>query len=46
MTDKQLAIPIDKIKAEFQSFLVSGHNRRIIFSGPFGIRKTYLLNEF
>jgi hypothetical protein len=36
----------DKIKAEFQSFLVSGHNRRIIFSGPFGIRKTYLLNEF
>ncbi len=46
MTDKQLQIPIDKIKADFQQFLAPEHNRRIIFSGPFGVGKTYFLNEF
>ena len=46
MTDKPLVIPIDKIKSDFQTFLIPEHNRRIIFSGPFGIGKTYFLNEF
>ena len=46
MPDKPLHIPIDKIKANFQTFLTSDHDRRIIFSGPFGIGKTYFLNEF
>ncbi|NQU52064.1 MAG: hypothetical protein HQ522_05950 [Bacteroidetes bacterium] len=46
MADQPLAIPIDKIKADFQDFLVPDHNRRIIFSGPFGIGKTYFLKEF
>lgn len=46
MRDKKLAIPIEKIKTDFQTFLAPDHNRRIIFSGPFGIGKTYFLNEF
>jgi len=46
MTDKPLVIPIDKIKSDFQTFLAPDHNKRIIFSGPFGIGKTYFLNEF
>jgi len=46
MEEKPLDIPIDKIKADFQSFLAPEHNRRIIFSGPFGIGKTYFLNRF
>ncbi len=45
MTDKQFEIPIKKIKEDFQGFLVPEHNRRIIFSGPFGIGKTYFLNH-
>ena len=46
MKEQTLAIPIDKIKSDFQLFLTPEHNRRIIFSGPFGIGKTYFLNEF
>jgi hypothetical protein len=46
MKEKTLVIPIDKIKSDFQSFVTPEHNRRIIFSGPFGIGKTYFLNEF
>lgn len=46
MEDQTLAIPIDKIKSDFQSFLTPEHNRRIIFSGPFGIGKTFFLNKF
>ncbi|RIJ49473.1 hypothetical protein D1614_08005 [Maribellus luteus] len=46
MTDKPLVIPIDKIKSDFQTFLTPHHNRRIIFSGAFGIGKTHFLNEF
>lgn len=41
MSDKPLQIPIDKIKTDFQTFLAPDNNRRIIFSGPFGIGKTY-----
>ncbi len=46
MEGNKLIIPIDKIKSDFQSFLTPEHNRRVIFSGPFGIGKTYFLNEF
>jgi len=46
MTEQPLAIPIEKIKADFHTFLTHDQNRRIIFSGPFGIGKTYFLNEF
>ncbi len=46
MTEQKLTIPIDRIKADFQSFLAPDHNRRIIFSGPFGIGKTYFLKDF
>lgn len=46
MKEQSLTIPIDKIKSDFQLFLTPEHNRRIIFSGPFGIGKTYFLNEF
>ncbi len=46
MADQKLIIPIEKIKTDFQAFLEPEHNRRIIFSGPFGIGKTYFLNEF
>ena len=46
MADQKLIIPIEKIKADFQAFLEPEHNRRIIFSGPFGIGKTYFLNKF
>ena len=46
MEEQKLAIPIDKIKNDFQEFLNPQRNRRIIFSGPFGIGKTYFLNEF
>ena len=46
MEEQKLAIPIEKIKNDFQEFLNPQRNRRIIFSGPFGIGKTYFLNEF
>ena len=46
MSDNRLTIPIDKIKADFSDFLNPEYNRRIIFSGSFGIGKTYFLNEF
>lgn len=44
--DKQLKIPIDSIIADFQDFITPDSNKRIIFSGPFGIGKTYFLNKF
>ncbi len=31
MEDKKLIIPINKIKSDFQSYLVPEHNQRIIF---------------
>lgn len=45
MSEQKLTIPIDKIKADFSEFIDPDHNQRIIFSEPFGIGKTYLLNE-
>lgn len=46
MEDKKLIIPIDQIKADFSKFLSPEHNRRIIFSGPFGIGKTYFMHNY
>lgn len=43
---KPLEIPIDSIKKDFDDFLSPDSNKRIIFSGPFGIGKTYFLNKF
>lgn len=44
--DKPLAIPIDSIERDFAEFLSPDSNKRIIFSGPFGIGKTYFLDKF
>lgn len=47
MTDeKPLIIPIDSIEKDFEDFLSPESNKRIIFSGPFGIGKTYFLDKF
>lgn len=46
MTEQKLTIPIDAIKADFNEFLTPESNKRIIFSGPFGIGKTYFLDKF
>ncbi|MFA5328868.1 MAG: P-loop NTPase fold protein [Prolixibacteraceae bacterium] len=44
--DKPLVIPIDSIERDFEDFLSPDSNKRIIFSGPFGIGKTYFLDKF
>jgi len=44
--DKPLVIPIDSIEIDFDDFLSPETNNRIIFSGPFGIGKSYFLNKF
>lgn len=44
--DKPLMIPIDSIEKDFNDFLSPRFNKRIIFSGPFGIGKTYFLDIF
>ncbi len=46
MTDELLSIPINSIEADFEDFLSPKTNTRIIFSGPFGIGKTYFLDRF
>ncbi len=46
MTDQTLSIPIDSIEKDFKDFIQPDSNKRIIFSGPFGIGKTYFLNKF
>ena len=46
MPANKLTIPIDSIIADFQDFITPDSNKRIIFSGPFGIGKTYFLNKF
>ncbi|HZL10123.1 MAG TPA: P-loop NTPase fold protein [Prolixibacteraceae bacterium] len=44
--EKSLVIPIDSIERDFEDFLSPNSNKRIIFSGPFGIGKTYFLDKF
>ena len=39
-------IPIEQPKSEFEKFLKQGNNKRIFFSGKFGIGKTYFLKKF
>ncbi len=39
-------IPIDVPKTDFEQFLNDERNRRIFFSGKFGIGKTFFLKEF
>ncbi len=44
--EKPIIIPIDSIEKDFEDFLSPKSNTRIIFSGPFGIGKTYFLDKF
>ncbi len=44
--EKSLIIPIDSIEKDFDNFLSPDSNKRIIFSGPFGIGKSYFLDKF
>ena len=46
MEEQEFRIPIDEPKAEFKKHLELPHNKRILFSAPFGTGKTYFLNEF
>lgn len=46
MTNQTLTIPIDAIERDFEDFFSPASNTRIIFSGPFGIGKTYFLDKF
>lgn len=46
MTNQTLTIPIDSIERDFDDFLSPDTNTRIIFSGPFGIGKSYFLDKF
>jgi len=46
MADELLSIPINSIEVDFDDFLSPDSNKRIIFSGPFGIGKTYFLDKF
>ncbi|HBL78032.1 MAG TPA: hypothetical protein DD458_22605, partial [Prolixibacteraceae bacterium] len=46
MSDDKFIIPIDAIEKDFSDFLNLQNNFRIIFSGPFGIGKTYFLDKF
>lgn len=41
-----IKIPIDTVEKHFESFLDVENNSRVFFSGPFGIGKTFFLNEF
>ncbi len=46
MADDLLSIPINSIETDFDDFLSPDSNKRIIFSGPFGIGKSYFLDKF
>ena len=45
-TEKEFKIEIDELFPKFQKHLKTENNKRILFSGKFGIGKTYFLNEF
>ncbi|MEE9430770.1 MAG: hypothetical protein V3V16_07010, partial [Melioribacteraceae bacterium] len=42
----EFEIPIDQLYPKFVEHLEIENNSRILFSGKFGIGKTYFLNEF
>lgn len=46
MDENEIIIPIDELVPEFEEHLKIKNNSRILFSGKFGIGKTYFLNEF
>ena len=45
-TEKEFKIEIDELFPKFQKHLEIKNNNRILFSGKFGIGKTYFLNKF
>lgn len=46
MAEEEFKIKIDELFSKFQKHLEIENNNRILFSGKFGIGKTYFLNEF
>jgi hypothetical protein len=46
ITEQEFKIPIEGLFPKFESHLKIKDNTRILFSGKFGIGKTYFLNEF
>jgi len=45
-TEQEFEIPIEELFPKFESHLKIKNNTKILFSGKFGIGKTYFLNEF
>jgi len=45
-TEQEFIIPIEGLFPKFEDHLKIKNNTRILFSGKFGIGKTYFLNEF
>jgi len=45
-TEQEFIIPIEGLFPKFESHLKIKNNTRILFSGKFGIGKSYFLNEF
>lgn len=45
-TDEKTLIPIDLPKSNFSKFIEKDQNKRLFFSGKFGIGKTYFLQKF
>lgn len=46
VTEQEFKIPIEELFPKFEGHLKIKNNTRILFSGKFGIGKTYFLNEF
>jgi len=46
ITVQEFKIPIEELFPKFEDHLKISNNTRILFSGKFGIGKTYFLNEF
>ena len=46
ITEQEFKIPIEELFLNFESHLKIKNNTRILFSGKFGIGKTYFLNDF
>jgi hypothetical protein len=46
VTEQEFKIPIESLFSKFENHLKIKNNTRILFSGKFGIGKTYFLNEF
>ena len=44
--DQEFKIPIEELFSKFEDHLKIKNNTRILFSGKFGIGKTYFLNDF